>query len=202
MLSANVPRGQKIVGEISDGWITTGGGASVPRGLPRVMESARAAGNSFDRAGGDGVKPYVTALASACVLRDGESLSSERVIRNVGPTLTAGVHAMWERAYGPGSNLGMEDADLAGEYDRYIREYGDKRPQPTPDDRRYLDVHEGHYVYLKEGEERFVSSEMVARSLTGTGQVVENEPSKKEDRPSILAAFISITPSAHGRLKG
>ena len=172
MLAANGPRGQKIVGEISDGWITTGAGVSVPRGLPRVMESARTAGNSFDKAGGDGVKPYVTALTSACVLRDGESLSSERVIRNVGPTLTAGVHAIWERAYGPGSNLGMENPDLAGEYDRYIREYGDKRPKPTPDDRRYLDVHEGHYVYLKEGEERFVSSKMLARTLTGTGQEI------------------------------
>ena len=52
------------------------------------------------------------------------------------------------------------------------REYGDKRSQPTPDDRRYLDVHEGHYVYLKEGEERFVSSEMLARTLTGTGQEI------------------------------
>ena len=27
-------------------------------------------------------------------------------------------------------------------------------------------------MYLKEGEERFVSSEMVARSLTGTGQEI------------------------------
>ncbi len=47
MLAANGPRGQKIVREMSDGWITTGGGPSVPRGLPRVMESARAAGNSL-----------------------------------------------------------------------------------------------------------------------------------------------------------
>ena len=169
MLAANGPRGQKIVGEISDGWITTARSSSVPVGLPRVMESAKATGNNFDRFGGDGVKPYVTVLTSACVLRDGETFESGRVIRNVGPTLVPGVHAMWERGYGPGSNLGMENPDLAEEYDRYIRQYGDGRSTPTPDDRRYLDVHEGHYVYLKEGEERFVSSEMLSRTLTGTG---------------------------------
>ena len=144
----------------------------MPQGLPRVMESARTAGNNFDDSGGNGPKPYVTVLTSTCVLRDGESLANERVIRNVGPTLTAGVHAMWERGYGPGSNLGMADADLAGKYDRYIREYGDRHPQPTPEDRRYLDVHEGHFVYLKPGEEQFVFPEMLARTLTGTGQEI------------------------------
>ena len=140
MLAANGPRGQRIVGEISDGWITTARAAAVPRGLPRVVESAKAAGNTFDGAGGVGAKPYVTVLTSACVLRDGETFASERVIRNVGPTLTAGVHAMWEGAYGPGSDLGMDNPDLAGEYDRYIREYGDGRPIPTSDDRRYLGI--------------------------------------------------------------
>ena len=102
-------------------------------------------------------------------------MSSERVIRNVGPTLVPGVHAMWERDYGPGSNLGMSNPGLAEGYDRYIREYGDSRPNPTPDDRRYLDVHEGHYVYLKDGEERFVSADMVARTLTGTGDEISQK---------------------------
>ena len=88
------------------------------------------------------------------------------------PTLLPGIHAMWERDFGPGSNLGMSNPGLAQEYDRYIREYGDSRPNPTPDDRRYLDVHEGHYVYLKDGEERFVSPEMVGRTLTGAADEI------------------------------
>ena len=69
----------------------------------------------------------------------------------------------------------MSNPGLAEEYDRYIREYGDSRPNPTPDDRRYLDVHEGHYVYLKDGEERFVSADMVARTLTGTGSEISQK---------------------------
>ena len=174
MLAANGPRGQKIVGEISDGWITTARNTSVPEGLPRVKEAARTAGNTFDSFGGDGIKPYVTVLTSACVLREGESVTSERVIRNVGPTLVPGVHAMWERGYGPGANLGMENAVLADDYHRYVRAYGNTRVTPTADDRLYLDVHEGHYVYLKEGEERFVSPEMISRTLTGSaGELIE-----------------------------
>ncbi len=174
MLAANGPRGQKIVGEISDGWITTARTSSVPEGLPRVMESARAAGNTFDGFGGDGVKPYVTVLTTACVLREGESPESDRVIRNIGPTIVPGVHAMWERRHGPGSNLGMQNPALADEYDEYIRDYGESRPGRTADDRLYLDVHEGHYVFLKEGEERFVSPELIARTLTGSpGEIIE-----------------------------
>ncbi|HJO81582.1 MAG: LLM class flavin-dependent oxidoreductase [SAR202 cluster bacterium] len=180
MLAANGPRGQKLVGELGDGWITTGRSAGVPKGLPRVSASAEAAGNSFDHAGGQGTKPYVTVLTSSCVLREGETLLSERVIRNVGPTLVPGVHAMWEGAYGPGANLGMEDADLAGEFDQYIRQYGDQKSPPTPDDRRYLDAHEGHYVYLKQGEEQFVSPELMARSLTGTGDDINRRLDEME----------------------
>jgi alkanesulfonate monooxygenase SsuD/methylene tetrahydromethanopterin reductase-like flavin-dependent oxidoreductase (luciferase family) len=180
MLAANGPRGHKIVGEVSDGWITTGRSTGVPRGLPNIKASAEAAGNSFDQFGGVGTKPYVTVLTSACVLRDRETLSSERVIRNVGPTLVAGVHAMWEGAYGPGANLGMADADLAERYDQYIRDYGDRQAPPTPDDRRYLDVHEGHYVYLKKGEEQFVSQDLMARSLTGTGQEINRRLDEME----------------------
>ena len=172
MLAANGPRGQKIAGEISDGWISTARSSSVPQGLPRVIESAKASGNSFDKSGGDGTKPYVTVLIGGCVLREGETFESQRVVRNMGPSILPGVHAMWERGYGPGANLGMEDADVAGEYDQYIREYGDKRVPPTPDDRRYLDVHEGHYVYLKDGEEKFVSPELIGHTLTGSGEQI------------------------------
>ena len=193
MLAANGPRGQKITGEISDGWITTARSDSVPDGLPRVMAAAEASGNSFDEFGGHGARPYVTMLASGCVLREGESLSSERVIRNVGPTLIPGIHAMWESEYGPGSNLGMTNAGIADEYDQYVREYGDNRECPTPDDRRYLDVHEGHYVYLKEGEERFITEDLVGRTLSGTADEVIEKLDALEEMGVNNVALAGVT---------
>ena len=175
MVAANGPKGQELVGEISDGWITTGRSLNVPEGIPIIMESAKRSGNSFDRFGGTYTKPYVTVLTSSCVLREGETVSSERVIRNIGPTLVPGVHAMWESSFGRGSNLGMSNSDIAENYNKYITEYGDKKTPSTPSDRRYLDVHEGHYAYLKEGEEKFVSNDLIARTLTGTGKEINEK---------------------------
>jgi len=163
-----------LVGEISDGWITTSRSSNVPDGLPRIETSARLSGNSFGKSGGKGTKPYVTVLTSACVLRENETILSERVLRNVGPTLIPGVHAMWESAFGPGSDLGMADAEIANRYNKYITNYGNSKSERTEDDRRYLDVHEGHYVYLKEGEEQFVSPNLLARTLTGTGAEIND----------------------------
>ena len=175
MVAANGPKGQELVGEISDGWITTGRSLNVPEGIPIIMESAKRSGNSFDRFGGTYTKPYVTVLTSSCVLREGETVSSERVIRNIGPTLVPGVHAMWESSFCPGSNLGMSNSNIAENYNKYITEYGDKKTPSTPSDRRYLDVHEGHYAYLKEGEEKFVSNDLIARTLTGTGKEINEK---------------------------
>ena len=175
MVAANGPKGQELVGEISDGWITTGRSLNVPEGIPIIMESAKRSGNSFDRFGGTYTKPYVKVLPSSCVLLEGETVASERVIRNIGPTLVPGVHAMWESSFGPGSNLGMSNSNIAENYNKYITEYGDKKTPSTPSDRRYLDVHEGHYAYLKEGEEKFVSNDLIARTLTGTGKEINEK---------------------------
>jgi hypothetical protein len=90
----------------------------------------------------------------------------------------------------------MDNADMAGMYDQYIREYGDRRTPPTPDDRRYLDVHEGHYVYLKEGEERFVLPEVVATSLTGTGGEINSRLDELEDIGVNNMAMAAVTRQA------
>ncbi len=43
----------------------------------------------------------------------------------------------------------------------------------TPADRRYLEVHEGHLIYLKPGEEQYVNESLVRGfSLTGTGEEI------------------------------
>ncbi|MDE2893173.1 MAG: hypothetical protein OXN86_11780 [Chloroflexota bacterium] len=108
--------------------------------------------------------------------------------RILGPGMVPGVHAMWEAAYGPGANLGMDNPDLAGEYHSYIRGYS--AAKGTPEDRLYLDVHEGHMVYLKPGEERFVFPQVLERSLVGTGpEIIE----KIEHLESIGVDNIALT---------
>jgi alkanesulfonate monooxygenase SsuD/methylene tetrahydromethanopterin reductase-like flavin-dependent oxidoreductase (luciferase family) len=43
----------------------------------------------------------------------------------------------------------------------------------TPPDKRYLEVHEGHLIYMKPGEEKYVDDALVrTMTLTGRGEEV------------------------------
>ena len=56
-------------------------------------------------------------------------------------------------------------------YERYNTEYVAKLK--TSPDRRYLEIHEGHLIYLKPGEERYVDEALIRGfSLTGTGEEI------------------------------
>jgi len=166
-IAANGPRALEVVGQLADGWVTTLRARSdLSENLAAIKESAAQAGRSA-------TKPYTVALSYGCVLREGESLTSERVMARVGPSIMPGVHAQWEASYGPGANLGMQpDTEVADAYEAYLQEYAGTRG--TPSDRLYLDAHRGHMVFLKPGEEQFATQELMARSLTGTGpEIIE-----------------------------
>ena len=163
-VAANGPRALEIVGELADGWVTT----LRPRAdnYATIKDSAARAGRSTER-------PYTVALSYGCVLREGETLISERVMARVGPSIMPGVHAQWEASYGPGANLGMApNSEVADAYEAYLQEYAETNR--TPSDRLYLDAHRGHMVFLKPGEEQFATPELMSRSFTGTGaEIIE-----------------------------
>jgi 5,10-methylenetetrahydromethanopterin reductase len=167
-VAANAPKALAAVGEVGDGWITVAqDAAGVRAGMAAVYTSAAATGRHFAGANG---KPYTTMLTTGCVLRPGEDCSSERVIRRVGPVVVVAVHAIWEQARG-GHGFGLADPTLAEAFGRYIDGYAADHGSPA--DRRYLDVHEGHMMYLKPGEEAFVAPALVPLlSLTGSAEEV------------------------------
>jgi 5,10-methylenetetrahydromethanopterin reductase len=162
-VAANGPNAMALVGEVGDGWITAGAvPESVAPGRQQVLASAAASGRSF--AGGH---PHTTVLSSGCILGDGETPSSQRVLDRVGAISIVGVHAAWESAHGPGSSLGIANQQAADAYDDYIEKLASERGSPR--DRRYLDVHEGHMIYLKPGEESFVPTDALPLlSVVGT----------------------------------
>jgi len=159
-VAANGPKALAAVGRVGDGWITV---AQVPEQLPAgfdaIAAAARAARRPFPHD-----HPYTTLLTSGCVLRPGESPTSARVLRRVGPVAVVAMHAVWETAHG-GAGLGIASDELAAAYGDYIDALAAERGSPA--DRRYLDVHEGHMVALKPGEERFVDEGMLGLTLTG-----------------------------------
>lgn len=167
-IAANAPKALASVGEVGEGWISVAqDDAGVRAGLQTVQHSADSHQRCFDGPGG---KPYTTMLTTGCILRDGETFSSQRVVRRVGPVTVVGVHAIWESSRG-GHGFGLKNQAIAESFDRYIEDYA--AGHASPPDRRYLDVHEGHMMYLKPGEEAFVAPEMVPLlSLTGTAEEV------------------------------
>ncbi|MFN2375689.1 MAG: LLM class flavin-dependent oxidoreductase [Candidatus Binatia bacterium] len=167
-VAANAPKALASVGEVGDGWISVAlDPAGVRAGAEKTMESAATHGRRFDGPGG---RPETTMLTTGCLLRPGETFASERVVRRVGPVTVVGVHAIWESSRG-GHGFGLENEDLARAFDTWIEGYAAARGSAA--DRRYLDVHEGHMMYLKPGEEAFVIPDMIpVLSLTGSAEEV------------------------------
>lgn len=158
-VAANGPRALKVAGEFGDGWITPLRSAdAIEAGFRSIQEVRR-----------DESRPYTTVLTAACVLRSGESLASPRVIQLVGPNVVVRAHMAWETGRG-GDGLGLKDDSLAQRYGAYIDSYADAKGSPP--DRRYLDVHEGHLLYLKPGEEAFVTERAISSALVGSPEQI------------------------------
>lgn len=160
-LAANGPKALELTGELADGWLTTlSDPASFKKNLIMVEKGAAKAARAMTNF------PTVV-LSTGCVLRPGESITSSRVIERVGPLAVVALHALWERS-AVATDL---PASLQQLYNRYDKDYVAK--MKTPADRRYLEVHEGHLIYLKPGEERYVDESLVRGfSLTGTGEEI------------------------------
>jgi alkanesulfonate monooxygenase SsuD/methylene tetrahydromethanopterin reductase-like flavin-dependent oxidoreductase (luciferase family) len=167
-IAPNGPKALAAVGEVGDGWVSVAQPPDgVRAGIGVVKSAARDAGRRFDGPNG---RPHTTLLSTGCILRDGETFGSKRVIDRVGPVVVVAAHAAWETAHG-GAGIGIADERTAHAYGAYIDRYAARRASPA--DRRYLDVHEGHMMFLKDGEEAFVAEPLIPiLSFTGRGEEV------------------------------
>jgi len=160
-LAANGPKALRLAGEIADGWIST---LSSPDGfaasLRTVKESAAAAGRP------DSNWPTVL-LTTGCVLEPGETFRSQRVLDRVGPFAIVALHSLWEdSSITKGVPQALQDLGR-----RYREEFVEQSRVPA--DRAYLKVHEGHLIYLKPGEEKYLDDGVVnALTLTGTADEI------------------------------
>lgn len=156
-LAADGPKALEMAGEVADGWLTV---LSGPERFCEKFDSVRKGGQRAGRSV-EGLPNAV--LTSGCVLRDGESATSPRVIERMGPFAIVFLHALWEQS---AVAAGLPGA-LMKLWERYRDEYAAQ--MRTPADRRYLEVHEGHLIYMKPGEEQYVDETLV-RSMTLTGR--------------------------------
>jgi alkanesulfonate monooxygenase SsuD/methylene tetrahydromethanopterin reductase-like flavin-dependent oxidoreductase (luciferase family) len=156
-LAADGPKALELVGELADGWVT------VLSGPERFREKFESVKQGAHRAGRSVENLPNAVLTSGCILRDGESATSPRVIERMGPFAIVFLHALWEQS----AVAAALPAALTKLWERYRDEYVAK--MKTPPGKRYLEVHEGHLIYMKPGEERYIDETLV-RSMTLTGR--------------------------------
>ena len=160
-IAADGPKVLELAGEIGDGWLT------VLSGPDRFREKFDLVKKGAAKAGKNLATFPNAVLTSGCVLRDGESAGSARVIDRMGPFAIVFLHALWEQS---AVASGLPDS-LANLWHRYRDDYVAKSKVPA--DRRYLEIHEGHLIYLKPGEEKFVDENLVrTMTLTGTAEEI------------------------------
>jgi 5,10-methylenetetrahydromethanopterin reductase len=156
-LAADGRKALELVGELADGWVTV---LSGPERFREKFESVR---KGAQRAGRSVENLPNAVLTSGCILRDGESAASPRVIERMGPFAIVFLHALWEQS----AVAAALPPALTNLWERYRDEYVAK--MKTPPHKRYLEVHEGHLIYMKPGEEKY-ADETLVRSMTLTGR--------------------------------
>lgn len=100
---------------------------------------------------------HTAALTSAVVLGPGESLTSDRVIDQCGSQVAAAFHYCYEnwQQSGDDSFIPPPVRNIWDEYCDYVARMS------TPEQKRYLQIHEGHCSYLVPEERRFITPEAI-----------------------------------------
>jgi alkanesulfonate monooxygenase SsuD/methylene tetrahydromethanopterin reductase-like flavin-dependent oxidoreductase (luciferase family) len=155
-VAANGPLALRSAGAYGDGRISAGG-EPVER-LRGCLDLIREGADRVGRALPDDF--HTASLTYSCVLAPGESLSSDRVIDEVGSMVSASLH-FWYELYLQGGSDAFIPPECASEWEQYL-DYVAK--METPERKRYQQVHDGHCTYLVPAERRFVTPNTIRAS--------------------------------------
>ena len=165
-VAANGPLALKAAGAFGDGRVSAGNEPApvLRRNLARVRAGADATGRTLPE------DFHTAALSFACVLEPGETLTSDRVIDEVGSMVASSLHFWWELYQQRGNDEFVQPA-LRGVWENYLDYVSE---MDTPADRRYQQIHDGHCTYLMPEERRFMVPELIRASggLVGEPQQI------------------------------
>jgi len=155
-IAANGPLALSIAGEMADGWMLAGkGGNEIQFGLGQIAAAAEKTGRKLE---GNFLK-FVT--TSACVLKPGEKLTSERVVNQTGSLVTTFLHfnyEIWEQFGRKDELILPEFADIWEDYLRRVESVN------QPPEKRFRNVHEGHATFLQEHERKYITPKAIQAS--------------------------------------
>jgi len=161
-VAADGPLALKAAGAYGDGRVCSHNQtkARLQKSLDAMREGATAVGRTLPD------DFHTAALTYACVLQPGESMTSDRVIDEVGPMAAATLHYWWE-LYQKDGNTSTVAGRCRGLWEDYLA-FTEKMETPAP--KRYQQVHLGHCAFLPSEERRFITEDLIRATggLVGT----------------------------------
>jgi 5,10-methylenetetrahydromethanopterin reductase len=164
-VAANGPRALRTAGEFGDGLISAFNERPevLQYHLSLVQEGAAKADRTLPETF------HTSTLTTSVVLQPGEQLASDRVIDECGSQVAAAIHFVYEIYKQTGNEDGIPEA-FRGIWDEYCA-FVDK--METPQEKRYLQIHDGHCTYLVPEERRFITPETIRGvCLVGTPEEI------------------------------
>ena len=161
-IAADGPLTLKAVGAFGDGRICSHNQtrSRLQHSMGLIEEGASRAGRTLP------ADFHNTALTYACVLEPGESMTSDRVIDEIGSMAVATLHYWWELYHQDGdtSTVAGRCQDLWQEYLAFTER------MEIPLAKRYQQVHLGHCAYILPEERRFITADLIRATggLVGT----------------------------------
>jgi alkanesulfonate monooxygenase SsuD/methylene tetrahydromethanopterin reductase-like flavin-dependent oxidoreductase (luciferase family) len=150
------PRAMRLAGEYGDGLVFAipPRGIAVPEAMQYVQQGAERVGRRLDNFRN-------CALTNIVLLKPGEAVDSERVIRLIGPNVMASFYYFFDEVH-------EKDIEPPGFLKKYWQRYCDLVAE-VPPEHWHFRTHEYHYTYLHPGEAELIDADLIrATCLVGT----------------------------------
>lgn len=147
-VAANGPLAQAVAGELADGLCTTfPRGGTVAEAMANVRRGAARAGRTLP------ADFHTAALVNVLMLEPGESLTSARVIDEIGPAVMTNFHYLVDWVRETGKEPPLYVRPVWNEYTEYLR------ARAAADS--HLTMHASHYATIDPEEARFITPEII-----------------------------------------
>lgn len=147
-VAGNGPLSQAVAGEIGDGLcVSIPRGGTIVEALAHVRHGAAKAGRTLSE------DFHTAALVNLLMLEPGEPLTSERVIKEIGPSVMANFHYLADWVRETGKEPPVYIRPVWNDYMAFLRK------QAGAD--AHLTLHSSHYVTLQPEEARFLTPEII-----------------------------------------
>lgn len=165
------PKAQGLAGEYGEGLVM-----SIPPDpgfMYRALNNAQAGASRANKVlNKDNF--YTASLTTAVILEPGESLTSERVLRECGAFVIASLHYVYDKIRQFGGDPPGHLRHMWDEYRTMV--------EKTPPSHLHLRIHDGHCTYLLPEEAKFVTPELIKTTcLVGTPEEIIEQIRRLEE---------------------